>query len=135
MDGRKIWRRRRLDERVAARLWVQLLGPTRDVRCATLDLSDTGMRVRIQLRDVGLDRPGGRFDLSRTVTETLGEECVADIRDPKGAHSVRKDVRLVRIGVLRRQAGDFEVGCRFVAPLDEAERRLLGFEAAAARDA
>jgi hypothetical protein len=127
MSDRKIWRRKRSTERVTARLWVKLRGRTTDIECSSLDISDTGIRMRIQLRDLGLEKNAGLFDVSRLVTSAFGHGCVAEVRHPKGSDWVRKNVALVRIGLLRRQAQDFEIGCRFDAPLDDAERRLLGF--------
>jgi hypothetical protein len=125
---RTVWRRKRITERVAARLWVRMRGTLADIECTTLDVSETGTRLRILLRDVGLDKDAGLFDLSRIVTKAFGDGCVAELRHPRGTEWVRKNLCLVRLGVLRKQAGDFEVGCRFDTELTEAERTLLGFE-------
>jgi hypothetical protein len=131
MAERKIWRRRRTTERVATRLSVRLRGTMSDIECTALDVSDTGTRLRILLRDVGLDRETGLFDLSRVVTMAFGDGCSAEFRHPRGSEGVRKDLALVRIGLLRKQAADFEVGCRFESALTEEEWRALGLPASA----
>ena len=128
MSERKVWRRKRTTERVSTRLWVRLRGTLADIECTTLDVSETGTRFRILLRDVGLDKDAGLFDLSRIVTKAFGEGCVAELRHPRGTEWVRKAVCLVRIGLLRKQAADFEVGCRFETELTEVERAVLGFD-------
>jgi hypothetical protein len=126
MAERKIWRRKRASERVGARLWVRLHGEMADLQCTTLDLSDSGVRLRIRLEDLGLDKAAGLFDLSRVVTKAFGEGCIGELRPTRGTTCVGKELGLVRIGVIRRQAGDFEVGCRFRIELSAAERQMLG---------
>jgi hypothetical protein len=130
MAERKIWRRKRASERVAVRLWVRLHGEMADLQCTTLDLSDSGVRLRIRLEDLGLDKTAGAFDLSRVVTKAFGEGCIAELRHARGATCVGKELGLVRIGTIRRQAGDFEVGCRFRLELTSDEREMLGVEPA-----
>jgi hypothetical protein len=83
------------------------------------------------LRDLTLPGDAGLFDVSRLVTKVFGEGCTGEFRHPRGTAWIAKELCLVRIGLLRRQAGDFEIGCRFREPLSDEDWRVLGFERAA----
>jgi hypothetical protein len=126
MLERKIWRRKREMPRAAARLWVRLHGAGRVLQASTLDLSRTGARIRLKIEDLGIPRNIGLFEFGKQLMTLLGEVLSAELKHPKSQQPVVKGIRLVRIGDVKRTAGDLDVGVRFEADLSDDELRVLG---------
>jgi hypothetical protein len=130
MEDRKVWRRQRQAPRAEVKFSVQVHGTFQVLEANTLDLSRSGLRLKFCLADLGLKPNAGLFDVAREVNRFLGESCIVCLRRPGGAETLSKHVRVVRLGTMRRTVHEIDIGCRFIAPLSDADLAVLGLTSA-----
>ena len=119
---------RRRAARVTCRLPVRLVRGGHVTHGTTEDLSRTGVRIRVPLKDLSLEPDVELASVARRLDQRLGEACVGEFHWQVLGSLVRKVLRVVRVV---RAAGDatlVDLGCELRVPLDVLESEALGVD-------
>jgi len=122
---------RRRAVRIACDLPVRLEGVDADLHARIVDVSRTGLRLRMPGELLGVHRLSSLAQVTRRLEETLGREFVAELHYEMLGPLVRKTLEPTRIAKLDWEQADVEVGCLLGDPLSDEEIGMLGVPAPA----
>ncbi len=117
---------RRQAVRVACDLPVRLPCDGGDLVARLLDLSRTGLRLRMPGDALGIHRLSSLAQITHRVEETLGSPFVGELHYEMLGPLVRKALRPTRIAKLDWARTDVEIGCLLLEPLSDEEAGMLG---------
>ncbi len=117
---------RRQAVRVDCNLPVRVEGDGGTFHVRLLDLSRTGLRLRVSGELLGIHRLSSLAQITRRIGETLGDTFAAELHYEMLGPLVRKELRATRIAKLDWEQTDVEVGCLMVEPLTDEEAGMLG---------
>lgn len=119
---------RRRAARIACRLPVRLLRGGHVTYGLTEDVSRTGLRVRVPLRDLGLADEAELPAVARRLDQRMGEACVGEIGWQTLGSLVRKVLRVARVARVAGLPGVIDLGCELRVALDALEIEALGLD-------
>ena len=117
---------RRRAVRVACDLPVRLEGIDADLYARVVDLSRTGLRLRMPGEILGVHRLSSLAQVTRHLQQALGKEFTAELHYEMLGPLVRKTLEPTRIAKLDWEQADVEVGCSLGDPLSDEEIGMLG---------
>ncbi len=117
---------RRRAVRIACDLPVRLEGIEADLYARIVDLSRTGLRLRMPGELLGVHRLSSLAQVTRKLQETVGKEFTAELHYEMLGPLVRKILEPSRIAKLDWEQSDVEVGCQLRDPLTDEEVGMLG---------
>lgn len=117
---------RRRAVRVECDLPVRLEGIEADLYARIIDLSRTGLRLRMPGEVLGVHRLSSLAQVTRRLQETVGKEFAAELHYEMLGPLVRKFLEPSRIAKLDWEQSDIEVGCQLRDPLSDEEVGMLG---------
>lgn len=111
--------------RIPCELPTRIYGSLTDLDAQVLDLSRTGLRIRLPLDALGVEEAGDMLALARAVDRHMGPRFNLDLNHVALGPLLRKRVHLVRIGEAPLAEGLVELGCEFRVPLSDDESGVL----------
>ena len=119
---------RRKTRRVDCDVPLNLVGRLDGAAVKVVDMSRTGLRLRVALADLELQPHAGLLTVWSHASKALLEATVADF-DPKVLGDlVRRRIRPVRLTHSPDDPSCVEVGCAFEEPLSEEDLAILGLD-------
>jgi hypothetical protein len=119
---------RRRAARVTCRLPVRLVRGGHVTHGTTEDLSRTGVRIRVPLKDLQLEAEDELSSIARRLDQRLGEACVGEFHWQVLGSLVRKVLRVVRVVRVADDPKMLDLGCELRVPLDVLESEALGVD-------
>lgn len=117
---------RRRAVRVECDLPIRLEGIDSDLYARIIDLSRTGLRLRMPGEILGVHRLSSLAQVTRKLQEIVGVEFSAELHYEMLGPLVRKTLEPSRIAKLDWEQSDVEVGCHMQEPLSDEEVGMLG---------
>jgi len=117
---------RRRAVRVDCDLPVRLEAEGGSLAVHLLDLSRTGLRLRMSGDLLGVHRLSSLAQITRRVEETLGSAFMAELHYERLGPLVRKQLQPTRIAKLDWEQTDVEIGCLLGEALTDEEVGMLG---------
>ena len=117
---------RRQAVRVTCELPIRLIGDDVEHIGTIVDLSRTGLRVRIPGSDLGIHRLSSLVQVTRSLHASLGDVFVGDLHHEMLGPLVQRQLTPCRIAKRDWEQTDVEVGCQFDVPLRDEEVGMLG---------
>jgi len=118
------------DQRKAVRLDcdlpIRLEGTDGLVAAQMVDISRTGLRMRIPGAALRVHRLSSLAQISRNLTEILGEGFFGELHPELLGPLLRKGLITTRIAKRDWEQTDVEIGCSFAKPLEDEEVGMLG---------
>ena len=112
--------------RLSCDLPVRLHGEEDPLDARMVDISRLGMRVRIAGADLRVHRLSSLAQISRRLTEALGEGFEAELHPEVLGPLLRKGLVTTRIVKRDWERTDVEIGCAFGTALTDEEASMLG---------
>lgn len=119
---------RRQAVRVACDLPIRLSDGDVEHVAQIVDLSRTGLRVRIPGPDLGVHRLSSLVQVTRNLHESLGDEFQGELHYEMLGPLVTRTLSPCRIAKRDWEQTDVEVGCQFDRPLSDEEVGMLGVD-------
>ena len=118
---------RRQAPRVPTAIPARLNARGRAIEAQICDLSAIGLRVRIPVRELGLEPGCDMGDMCKTVAMVLGDKIAADLNHKVLGNLVRRTLRIVRVARPSDTPEDsVDIGCMLRVPLTAEEVGALG---------
>lgn len=117
---------RRQAVRVACDLPIRLIGSDTEQIGRIVDLSRTGLRVRIPGTNLGVHRLSSLVQVTRNLTSALGDAFVGHLHHEMLGPLVQRQLTPCRIAKRDWEQTDVEIGCEFDTPLRDEEVGMLG---------
>lgn len=118
---------RRREPRVDCDVPARLLAEAHaDLDVRIVDVSRTGLRVRVEGHLLGLHRLSSLASVARTVARIFGEEIEAELNHEKLGPLLRRSMKATRIAKRDWEHAYIELGCALTAPLSDEEADLIG---------
>ncbi len=119
-----------VDNRRATRLACdfpsRLLARGQDYAATVLDLSRTGVRLRLAGRLIGVHRLSTISQVGECVEQGLGTTFDAELHYPVLGPLIAKSLTVVRVGRRDWESADVEIGCALAQMLADEEAAMLG---------
>lgn len=112
--------------RVPCEFPVRVYGQLREVVGRMIDISRTGLRLRLPLSRLMISESLDFGSLAHALQQTLGASFMADLHHEMLGQLIRKKLRTVRVGEVDAESDQLEVGCAFEEPLTDDETVMLG---------
>lgn len=97
------------------------------ITASLMDLSRTGLRLRIPGSALGVHRLSSLAQVARRLSEVLGDEFLGELHSERLGPLIRKQLRTVRIAKRDWEHADVEIGCVVCeGHLTDLEATLLG---------
>ena len=112
--------------RVTCSIGLQLQGQWTMVRARVEDVGRLGARLRVPLKELGLQPDAGMTAVAAHIRQLLTHDVVANLRPEMLGSLVQRHVLAVRVAPT--QAGDdhVDIGCEFDRPLTRLDAVALG---------
>lgn len=105
---------------------VRLRGFCRQFDANVVDISVSGLRLRVRRDAVDLARTAGIGLAGTCIQNVLGPTFTAALESPQGHGQVMKRLLLVRLALRDDESGAIDLGCHFESPLTPSQVRTLG---------
>lgn len=117
---------RRQAVRVDCDLTIRLQGVDGEFLARIVDLSRTGLRIRLRGDELGLHRLASLVQITRVLTEVLGDTFYGELHYEMLGPLVKRNLKPTRIAKRDWEHTDIEIGCSFDRPLTGEESGMLG---------
>ncbi|MDF1700732.1 MAG: PilZ domain-containing protein [Planctomycetota bacterium] len=117
---------RRQAVRVACDLPIRLSDGEAERHGRIVDISRTGLRVRIPGAALGVHRLSSLVQVTRNLQEALGDTFLGELHYEMLGPLVQRQLTPCRIAKRDWEQTDVEVGCQFESPLRDEEVGMLG---------
>ncbi len=112
--------------RVPCEFPIRVYGQMREVVGRMVNLSRTGIRIRVPLSRLMITETLDYVSLAHAVEQMLGFSFMADLHHEMLGQLIRKRLSTIRVGTVDVDADELEIGCSFEEPLGEDEIVMLG---------
>ncbi len=118
---------RRREPRIVCDVPVRMLSETHaDLEARVVDVSRTGVRIRIEGHLIGMHRLSSLATVAKTVTRILGDNIEAELNHEKIGPLLRRTMKAIRIAKRDWEHAYVELGCALQHALTDEEGQLLG---------
>ena len=112
--------------RIACEIPLQLRGDGGRIVARAVDLSRTGLRMRIPGKHLGVHRLSSLVQVARRVSGVLGQMFTSEFDPDRLGGLIHKDIQVVRIAQRDWESADVDLGCLLAEPFTDEEAGMLG---------